>query len=258
MEQKLQMEQKIGVQIAKLRKEQEITQTALAEYLAVSPQAVSRWENGASVPDVCLLPQIAAFFDVSIDELFGVSDYDKILFLARKYSAHRNDVNFREAMRYLDMELMEDDGNLKLLALKLHMFLQRSREYHGKALELCEELIPMARDEDRELYAAFTMQRLQFLAEERRDGQILEECLERYRAEKKILHLQFYFEALLLTDNERKVLAFPEEDDFARGLVEKPDRDARAVYDQLYKACRHLKDAEGEKKYKRLAEQFSA
>ena len=204
------------------------------------------------------MPQIAAFFDVSIDELFGVSDYDKILFLARKYSAHRNDVNFREAMRYLDMELMEDDGNLKLLALKLHMFLQRSREYHGKALELCEELIPMARDEDRELYAAFTMQRLQFLAEERRDGQILEECLERYRAEKTILHLQFYFDALLLTDNERKVLAFPEEDDFARGLVEKPDRDARAVYDQLYKACRHLKDAEGEKKYKRLAEQFSA
>ena len=131
MEQKLQMEQKIGVQIAKLRKEQEITQTALAEYLAVSPQAVSRWENGASVPDVCLLPQIAAFFDVSIDELFGVSDYDKILFLARKYSAHRNDVNFREAMRYLDMELMEDDGNLKLLALKLHMLLKRSREYNG-------------------------------------------------------------------------------------------------------------------------------
>ena len=69
------MENKIGLQIAKLRKEQEITQTALAEYLAVSPQAVSRWENGVSVPDICLLPQIAAFFNVSIDELFGVSDY---------------------------------------------------------------------------------------------------------------------------------------------------------------------------------------
>ena len=78
------MENKIGLQIAKLRKEQEITQTALAEYLAVSPQAVSRWENGVSVPDICLLPQIAAFFSVSIDELFGVSDYDRILFLVKK------------------------------------------------------------------------------------------------------------------------------------------------------------------------------
>ena len=73
------MDQKIGLQIAKLRKEQEITQTALAEYLSVSPQAVSRWENGISVPDICLLPQIAAFFSVTIDELFGVTDYENIL-----------------------------------------------------------------------------------------------------------------------------------------------------------------------------------
>ena len=172
------MENKIGLQIAKLRKEQEITQTALAEYLAVSPQAVSRWENGVSVPDICLLPQIAAFFSVSIDELFGVSDYDRILFLVKKYSSDRNDLNYREAMRYLDRELKEDDGNLQLLAWKLHMLLQRSREYHMEALKLCETLIPMARGEDERLYAAFTMQRLQFLAEERRDEQILgeEDC----------------------------------------------------------------------------------
>ena len=103
------MEQKIGFQIARFRKEQEITQTALAEYLSVSPQAVSRWENGISVPDICLLPQIAAFFSTSIDELFGVSDYEKILFLVNKYSSSRNDVNYREAMRYLNMELKEDE-----------------------------------------------------------------------------------------------------------------------------------------------------
>ena len=89
------MEHKIGIQIARLRKEQEITQTALAEYLSVSPQAVSRWENGVSIPDICLLPQIAAFFSVSIDDLFGVSDYEKIIFLVKKYSSDRNDVNYR-------------------------------------------------------------------------------------------------------------------------------------------------------------------
>lgn len=250
------MEQKIGMQIAKLRKEQEITQTALAEYLAVSPQAVSRWENGASVPDVCLLPQIAAFFNVSIDELFGVSDYDKILFLVKKYSSDRNEVNFKEAMRYLDMELKEDDGNLKLLALRLHMFLQRSREYHEKALKLCEALIPMARDEDEELYGAFTMQRLQFLAEERKDGELLAECLERYQKEKTIPHLQFYLEGLLLTGNERQAAAFAGEDDFARSLTERPDRAAAAVYRQLYRACAYLEDREGAEKYKGLAERF--
>ena len=251
------MENKIGIQIARLRKEQEITQTALAEYLSVSPQAVSRWENGASIPDVCLLPQIAAFFSVSIDDLFGVSDYEKIVFLVQKYSADRNDMNYRDAMRYLNMALKDDDGNLKLLALKLHMLLQRSREYHAEALELCEMLIPMARGEDEELYAAFTMQRLQFLAQLRRDEQILEECLERYRSETTALHLRFYFEALLLTGNARKIPEFIASDDFAGRLFARPEKNALAVYIQAYKACLELKDNEGAEKYKSLAEQVS-
>ena len=51
-------------------------------------------------------------------------------------------------MRFLNMELSEDDGNLKLLALKLHMLLQRSWEYRAKGLEFCETLIPMAKGED--------------------------------------------------------------------------------------------------------------
>lgn len=222
------MDQKIGLQIAKLRKEQEITQTALAEYLSVSSQAVSRWENGISVPDICLLPQIAAFFSITIDELFGVTDYEKILFLVKKYSSDRNEVNYREAMRYLNMELKEDDGNLKLLALKLHMLLQRSREYHTKALALCETLIPMACGEDEELYAAFTLQRL-----------------------------QFYFEALLLTENTEELLAFIEKDDFAGMIFRQRDKSVLPLCDQAYRACVDLKDREGAEKYNHLMERIS-
>ncbi|MCM1057103.1 MAG: helix-turn-helix domain-containing protein [Firmicutes bacterium] len=250
------MEQKIGVQIARLRKEQEITQTALAEYLAVSPQAVSRWENGASIPDICLLPQIAAFFNVSIDDLFGVSDYEKIVFLVKKYSSDRNDVNYREAMRYLEMALKEDDGNLKLLALKLHMLLQRSWEYHAEGLKLCEALIPMAQGEDEKLYAAFTMQRMQFLAEWRKDAQILAECLERYRGETTVLHLQFYFEALLMTGRASEILKFIAEDDFAGSLFDRPEKAGADVYEQAYRACAELKDNEGMEKYRELMERF--
>lgn len=251
------MEHKIGTQIARLRKEQEITQTALAEYLSVSPQAVSRWENGISIPDICLLPQIAAFFSVSIDDLFGVSDYEKILFLVKKYSSDRNDLNYREAMRHLSMALKEDDSNLRLLALKLHMLLQRSREYHAEALKLCETLIPQARGEDEELYAAFTLQRLQFLAEDLRDEQILKECLERYSSEKTVLHLRFYFEALLLTGNAEKIFEFAANDDFAGALFAKPEKSALAIYDQAYRACLDRKDSEGAEKYRKLVEQFS-
>jgi len=62
--------QNIGMQIAKLRKENNITQDELAKNLDVSAQAVSKWENGGA-PDLELLPRIADYFDVSIDYLFG-------------------------------------------------------------------------------------------------------------------------------------------------------------------------------------------
>jgi len=53
-----------------LRKNRGVTQEQLATHLGVSPQAVSKWENG-SYPDGDLLPQIADFFEVSIDYLYG-------------------------------------------------------------------------------------------------------------------------------------------------------------------------------------------
>jgi len=53
-----------------LRKNRGVTREQLATYLGVSPQAVSKWENG-SYPDGDLLPQIADYFEVSIDYLYG-------------------------------------------------------------------------------------------------------------------------------------------------------------------------------------------
>lgn len=64
----------IGNQIKTLRSQRGITQEALAERLGVSAQAVSKWERGAATPDIQLLPALSAFFGVSIDELFALSD----------------------------------------------------------------------------------------------------------------------------------------------------------------------------------------
>lgn len=60
----------IGNKIKELRKAKGITQEALAKYIGVTFQAVSKWENGISLPDITLAPAIAAFFGVSLDELF--------------------------------------------------------------------------------------------------------------------------------------------------------------------------------------------
>lgn len=62
--------QTIGKNIAELRKAKGSKQDELARFVGVTAQAVSKWENGG-VPDTELLPKIAEFFNVSIDELFG-------------------------------------------------------------------------------------------------------------------------------------------------------------------------------------------
>ncbi|WP_416825254.1 helix-turn-helix domain-containing protein [Ectobacillus polymachus] len=53
------------------RKEKGITQDTLAEYIGVSKASVSKWETAQSYPDITLLPQLASYFNISIDELIG-------------------------------------------------------------------------------------------------------------------------------------------------------------------------------------------
>lgn len=55
------------------RKEKGITQDDLAVYIGVSKASVSKWETGQSYPDITFLPQLAAYFNISIDELIGYS-----------------------------------------------------------------------------------------------------------------------------------------------------------------------------------------
>ena len=65
------MNVKIGAIIKKLRAESNITQDTLATAIGVTPQAISRWESENGYPDIELLPTLADFFSVSIDELLG-------------------------------------------------------------------------------------------------------------------------------------------------------------------------------------------
>ncbi len=57
--------------LIKLRKDKGITQDDLARYIGVSKASVSKWETGQSYPDITFLPQLAAYFNISIDDLMG-------------------------------------------------------------------------------------------------------------------------------------------------------------------------------------------
>ena len=66
------MNEKLGEIIARLRKEKGMTQDDLAKELNISYQAVSKWENGISSPDISNIIALAQLFGVSIDTLFGL------------------------------------------------------------------------------------------------------------------------------------------------------------------------------------------
>ncbi len=73
----------LGATIKRIRIERSLTQEEVAMHLGVSFQAISKWERGEGYPDIEMLPGIADYFDISVDELLGVSAKDK----AEKYDS---------------------------------------------------------------------------------------------------------------------------------------------------------------------------
>mgnify|MGYP004633272457 FL=1 len=66
---------KLGENLKKFRLQRELTQEQLADILGVSAQAVSRWENGTTYPDITLLPTVASYFEITLDELMGMDNW---------------------------------------------------------------------------------------------------------------------------------------------------------------------------------------
>ena len=78
------MNQTLGSRIAELRRKKNMTQEDLANALGVTPQAVSKWENDLSCPDITLLPQLARLFGVTTDELLGNTGHPETTLLPKE------------------------------------------------------------------------------------------------------------------------------------------------------------------------------
>ena len=68
------MELMIGEKLKKLRRSRDLTQEEVATHIGISYQSISKWERGDGYPDITMLPTLANYFGVSVDELIGMDE----------------------------------------------------------------------------------------------------------------------------------------------------------------------------------------
>lgn len=208
------MNLEFGKRIAVLRKMHGVTQAQLAEYLMVQPQTVSRWESDGGTPDVAFLPKIAAFFSVSMDELFGMTDMEQIDNLVYKYSVLRDEKSLEEVLRRIELALDTLEGETapesmekreQLLAWKVHIYIQKSRKAQEEAESILDELMQKAGTESK-LSLALRLQKNQFLIQKGNGRAVLREMKAAWQTEQTLENLRCYMTALMEMDRAEDIV----------------------------------------------------
>lgn len=138
----------IGDKIKQLRKQNDLTQEKLADYLGVSYQAVSKWECGSSSPDISLIAPLTRLFHISADELLGltpeITDARKAYFDAEFHEFWRKD-DHEADMELARQAVAEYPGDFRYLhwLASNEWYVSRSAKYRGTERE--KELLESAR-----------------------------------------------------------------------------------------------------------------
>lgn len=134
----------LSEKLKSLRKEKGCSQEKLAKYLNVSFQAVSKWENGNACPDISLLPGIARFFGITVDELLQVEKLDE----RQRYKEYEKaaDALFRNGKRGEVLELWlhaykEMPNNVEVKEMLMSSYYDTDKiQYQNEIIELGTEL----------------------------------------------------------------------------------------------------------------------
>ncbi|CRZ33503.1 DNA-binding XRE family transcriptional regulator [Herbinix hemicellulosilytica] len=115
------MKETIGKRISYLRREKGITQEEIAEKLGVTPQAVSKWENDISYPDILLLPKLAEILEVTVDELLSGEAKKETRLLPEEERKNIDDMIFRIYVNTSEGDKIKINLPLALIKLGLEM-----------------------------------------------------------------------------------------------------------------------------------------
>ena len=144
----------IGKNIKQFRQEKHIKQETLADAIGVSSQAVSKWETGASDPDIALLPKLAGYFGVSIDELFEVPHADEMERIGNMLYAQRriHPKTFDRTVEYLERKIKDEPEDAEVLTALAALYNHRARSDHESASYYAQRALECDTQSDRDIW----------------------------------------------------------------------------------------------------------
>lgn len=132
------MENNIAKQIKLHRLRNNLTQEKLAEALNVTSQAISKWENALSCPDISLLPELSAILGITIDALFESADETHFKRIEGMLYADVTlcQADFDYAERFLKEKCLNLEHKNRCLTLLGYLYNQRAQTYREKAIDI--------------------------------------------------------------------------------------------------------------------------
>ncbi len=153
------MKTDIGARIRSLRLQKSMTQEQLAQKLNLTPQAVSKWENGVGMPDIQLLPELSVLLGVTIDGLFSMTDdarFDRIENMLEDVR-FLPEAEFVQTERWLKERREDETARPRATLLLAQLYNKRADEYHELAAPLAREALalnPEAKDAHNAIFDA--------------------------------------------------------------------------------------------------------
>lgn len=151
------MELIIGEKLKKMRRERDLTQEEVASQLGISFQAISKWERGDGYPDITMLPSLANYFGITVDELIGMNEIaaqERLDKINAEWAENR-----KVGLHNENVELMKDAlktyPNNALLLVQLSSSLERldgtngeKREYLRESIDVQEQILKYSDDSE--------------------------------------------------------------------------------------------------------------
>lgn len=145
--------------LMQLRYKKGITQEKLADFLGVSKASVSKWETGQSLPDIAQLPRLAAYYDVSIDELMGYEGKlsmkevkEHYVKFAERFSAEEFDKVLADVKDFIRIYYSCDIALFQMVVLLMNHLMMadpaKQPELLEEMIQLCEHIRDISEDVD--------------------------------------------------------------------------------------------------------------